>query len=132
MILNTQQYDITLEYCPGKEMHIADLLSRVHLKNTEGGNVFDYVNAVGFLPIWEEWLKKIQQATLEDEVMQTPTGVILNGWLDDKRNVRQETDAHFHCRDDMVVHDWLMLKGERVVIPHKLRPEIKQTMHTLE
>ena len=129
MILSTQQYDFDLEYRPGKEMHIADFLSRAPMKSTEGIGVFDYVNAVKFLPIREERLKKIRDASQDDDVMQALIHAIQNGWPEDKVDAPPLVTAYFHCRDELVIHDGLVFKGDRVIIPKSLRSEMKEAIH---
>ena len=62
-------------------MHIADMLTRAHLPNTNGGEVFDNVNMVSCLPIRKEGLDKICRATKDDQVMCTLIETILSGWL---------------------------------------------------
>lgn len=56
MLLKAHQYDIELEYRPGKEMHITDFLSRSHLSESSGGQAFEADNMVSLLPIRPERL----------------------------------------------------------------------------
>ena len=79
MLLDAQQYNITVEYQPGKEMRIAHTLSRAHLPNADGGEVFDNVNVVSCLPVRKEKLGKIRRATKDEEVMCILTETILSG-----------------------------------------------------
>ena len=54
MLLKAQKYDITVEHIPGKEMHIADHVPRSHLRTTYGGEYFEMINMVSYLPIRRE------------------------------------------------------------------------------
>ena len=43
-------------------MHIADLLSRAHLKRQEAAD-FDFINAVDYVPIRSKRLTRLKKAT---------------------------------------------------------------------
>jgi hypothetical protein len=81
MLLQLQKYDIRLQYTPGKEIYIADTLSRAYLKDLPNGNESDIedVNMLSDLPISEQRISEIQQHTLNDEQMQKRKEVIQNG-----------------------------------------------------
>ena len=130
MLLKAQKYDITIEYRPGKEMHIADHLSRSHLKTTDGGEEFETINMVSHLPIRREKIDKIRQATKEDEVMSVPIETILCGWPETKADLPIKLTPYFHTRDEYTVQDGLVFKGDRVVIPVSLRKEMKEAIHS--
>ena len=79
MLLSIQKYDITLEHTAGKNMHIADLLSRSYLDRDEGGNKFEYVNAISHLPTRKERLESICDGVAHDDVLLKLTNIIMNG-----------------------------------------------------
>ena len=56
MIMRLQKYDLDVQYEKGKNMHIADFLSRAYLPNTEHptGASFEHVNMASFLPISDQ------------------------------------------------------------------------------
>lgn len=69
-----QKYDLEVQYEKGKNMHIADFLSRAYLPNTEhptGAN-FEHVNMAAFLPISDQQLQEIRKETEKDETLQDP------------------------------------------------------------
>lgn len=130
MMLSAQQYDFELEYTPGKEMYVADVLSRAYLDVNEGGNEFEAINMVSYLPIRNERLNKIREATRLDDTLQHLTNAIVNGWPEHKNSVHTYLIPYFDCRDEFTVQDGLIFKGERVVIPSSLRKEIKEAVHS--
>ena len=69
MLLQLQKYDIRLQYTTGKEMYIADTLSRAYLKHLPNDNESDIegVNMLSDLPISEQRISEIEQYTLNDE-----------------------------------------------------------------
>ena len=111
-------------------MHIADHLSRSHLKTTDGGEEFETINMVSYLPIRREKIDMIRQATKEDEVMSVLIETILCGWPETKADLPIKITPYFHTRDEYTVQDGLVFKGDRVVIPVSLRKEMKEAIHS--
>lgn len=131
MLLRVQQYDIEVIYCKGKEMHIADMLSRAYLPNDGCSQAeLEQVNMVSFLPIRPERLQQIRNATEQDEVSQQLSKVILQGWPDDRSQLHTVLHPYFHVRDEMSMQDGIIFKGERTLIPRSLRSEIKKAIHS--
>ena len=130
MILRVQQYDIEVIYCKGKEMHIADKLSRASLPYDGSQTELEQVNMVSYLPIRPERLQQIRQATEQDEVSQLLSKVILQGWPDDRNNLHTLLHPYHHVRDEMAIQDGIIFKGERILIPRCLRSEIKKAIHS--
>ncbi len=130
MLMRALQYDIEIVYLKGTEMHIADLLSRSHLSTTEGGEDFERINMVQFLPVRQERLEKIRIAVKSDPIMIKLSDVIQAGWPEEKKDLPVELVPYFHSREEYVVQDGLIFKGERVVIPSILRPEIRKALHS--
>lgn len=129
MLLKLQEYDVEVVYLPGKEMHIADLLSRSYLKTTQGSEEFEIVCHVSSLPIREERLRKIQQASRDDHVINKLRNVISEGWPEHKSEAPVEIHAYFHYRDEMVTQDGLVFKGDQVVVPESMRKEVRAALH---
>lgn len=50
MILQTQRYDISIEYRPGKELQLADTMSRAFLPNDSSEEELENINVVSHLP----------------------------------------------------------------------------------
>ena len=97
MLLQLQKYDIRLQYTTGKEMYIADTLSRAYLKDLPNDNESDIegVNMLSDLPISEQRISEIQQYTLNDEQMQELKEVIQNGWPNRKYDVPPSVMIYF-------------------------------------
>lgn len=67
--MRLQRYDITVSYERGKNMFLADLLSRAYLpKNSEPeGEEFESINMANYVPISDQRLEEIRLATQNDE-----------------------------------------------------------------
>ena len=131
MLLRLLQYDIEVIYKKGTEMHIADMLSRAYLPlDPHHKDQFSRVNAVCHLRISEQRLRDLQQATKEDKNLTMLKNVILQGWPDTKETLPTQVTPYFSYREELTVHDGLVFKGERVVVPESLRKPFKEQLHS--
>lgn len=124
-----QKYDLRLEFSPGKELLVADTLSRAY-DMTEPNAMYDqretvHVNIVKrSFPVSEEMWKKMAQATFNDEVLQKIIRGIKCGW-----SVHSIPAPYNNLTDELSVIDGLLFKGSRVVVPEVLRKEMLENIH---
>ena len=132
MRMRLQAYDIQVTYQPGPTMYIADLLSRSYLPKTPDASCteFEHINMAQFLPISDERLAEIKESTASDEALQSVKTTVLDGWPADKQNVPEEVRPYFSVRDELSVQDGLVFRGQRVVVPQKLRQQMKSRIHS--
>ena len=74
MLMKLMRYDLKVQYKTGKELFIADTLSRAYLSET--GNELDDLEIAAILPMSEDKLTKLQEATASDTVLQNLTSVV--------------------------------------------------------
>ncbi|XP_063446850.1 uncharacterized protein K02A2.6-like [Mytilus trossulus] len=134
MLLRLQKYDIILQYRPGKEMYLADTLSRAYLKETsDSSNTTDEIESINMideLPISEERISELQEHTRKDQQMQELKEVIQEGWPSNKWNVPSNVSIYFDIRDELTLQNGLLFKGERVIIPKSLRTVMIKKIHS--
>ena len=65
----------------------------------------EYINVVGVLPIRQERLAKLKEATDEDDTVQHLKSVIMNGWPDEKQDLPAELIPYYSFRDEMSVQE---------------------------
>ncbi len=129
-MLRLIQYDIEVVYKKGKEMYIADTLSRACLpEDIRHKDKFASINAVSHLRIREERLKQLKSATEADETMQTLKTVILKGWPDTRQELPTQVTPYYSYRDELTLHDGLIFKGENVAVPESMRKSMKDYLH---
>ena len=118
MFLKTQKFDINIVYNPGSQMYLADTLSRAYLPSTKNTQEeFEMVNALKILPVPEEKHDGILKHTSEEEVLQPLKAVILTEWPAEKKDLPVVLNLYYSYRDELSVYDWLIFRGERLVIP---------------
>ena len=131
MLLKTQKYDINIVYKPGSQMFPADTLSRAYLAWSKNHvEEFEHVNAANFVPMQDRKKATIRESTTRDEVLQELKWYILNGWPDDGAKVPATLTPYHSIRDELAVHDGLIYRGERLVIPKELKPLMREEVHS--
>ena len=130
MLLRLLQYDIVVKYTKGKEMHIADTLSRKYLADgSDRCEQFSQINAVEHLPIEQSTMNLLRTAIAEDGHMQTLQQTILAVWPYYRADMNTDIAPYFSMRDELVVHDGLIFRGECVIVPQGMRKHIKNRLH---
>ena len=128
MLLQLQKYNLKLVYKPGKELFIADTLSRAFLSSDTTQEKMksevlavrqeeyliksvEEIDMVEFLPITAERLAELREKTERDESLQQLKQVIRNGWPDRKEEVPAEIRNYFHFREELTIQDGILFKG---------------------
>lgn len=128
MLLRCQDYDYTLSYRPGKDIPVADTLSRAPT-SSESREESVRVSNVTFSPIKPDRLNNIRTETMKDETLVKLGEVILRGWPDEKSSIPTSVLPYFSYKDELSLQDGVIYRGERVVIPVSLRRDIKIKVH---
>ena len=134
LLLRLQQYDVTIEYLQGKEMYIADTLSRAHPIGTKARSQTEeeaeIIHTAQFLAISAPQIKEIQDETSRDSTLLQLMTTIHDGWPTIKAEVPFSIRPYFTIRDELTTLDGIIFKGQRCVIPTTLRSKIKTKIHS--
>lgn len=125
MLIQVQKYDIKLTYKRGKDLIIADALSRAYLQTEESNETdeFDkimtaHINLIRTeLGASDELLRQIKEEKSKELVMVELIKVVLAGWPNSGNKLKDE-----------VVHG-VIYKGQCIVIPRSLRKELLTKLH---
>ena len=130
MLLKLQKYNMTVRYKKGKELYVADALSRNYMKKTDESENDDVqICAVKCLPIAPAKLDEMCTETAKDQILTVLKRVILQGWPNEKSATPAEARPYWDYRSELTVEDELILKGNRVVIPNTLRKNMLKKLH---
>ena len=131
ILLSLQRYDLKVTYKPGKEMFISDCLSRAYLDETiEDLNSKELtVNLLTYLAVSEEKRKVIQEETEQDSEMNQLRKVVEQGWPEKQEKIPKEIKPYWNFRDEITCMDGMLFKGDKLIVPAKLRPEMLQKIH---
>ena len=114
-------------------MVVSDALSRAYLHSQtteipEHDLILHISSTFMLLPISQTRLAQLQQETASDEVLQQLINFTMNGWPS-KHNIPTVVKPYYSLRSEIVYHEGLLLKGQRIIVPSALRSKMKEIIH---
>ncbi|XP_052276600.1 uncharacterized protein K02A2.6-like [Dreissena polymorpha] len=129
MILKLQPYDFNLVHKSGKDMGLADCLSRLPLENHYEKTIDEELMVLKLDTLSCSNHDKIARATQADEQFQVLAKVIIRGWPETKCEVPVEAVPFWDYRDEISIYNGVLYRGERVCIPKEMRTETLKAIH---
>ena len=120
MLLQLQRYDLQFVYKKGKELFLADTLSRAYPDEPPEETEFEY-DVMTVLSISADRMTELQRETLADATMQKLATFIKEGWPGHERSVPPDVKPFFPFRDELVIENDVILKGQKAVVPKSLQ-----------
>ena len=135
--LRMMRYDFTISHVPGKDLVVADTLSRAPAcRPTENDQALvqeanAFVNLVtSNLPATEQRLQEIKQHQANDAVCQQLSHYCQSGWPE-RKTLPAEIQPYSSVSSELSVEDGLLLRAPRlIVIPTALRQGVLDQLHT--
>ena len=131
MMLRIQKYDVEIKYVPGKNVPLADALSRISPlpgDTIEGLDVSVHELHL-HLNATPTRINEINEETTKDGVLLSLRAVITQGWPDTRSECPAHLHAYWNYRDELTVADGIILKGTRILIPKRLQSAVLQQLH---
>lgn len=130
------RYNFSISHVPGKQLLIADALSRSPSQNPtetdeslhQEGNAFIDAVMQG-LPATEKRIEQIKQLQQEDQACQLVTKYIYSSWPD-KKSAPTVVRPFLSLAAEFSVENGLLMRGCRIVIPSSLQQELLSKLHT--
>ncbi|XP_026672572.1 uncharacterized protein K02A2.6-like [Ceratina calcarata] len=133
MRLSLQNFDIVIRYKPGKELLLADALSRAYLQNGTDDLEEEIEAQVCFLmdnfPITLDKKEEFKRECLIDEEMQLLVEYIKRGWPNEKSKLIDILKPYHSFREELSIIDGLIFKAQRLVVPKKFRKQLLEKIH---
>ena len=132
MLLRLQKYDISVIHKPGKEIPLADALSRKYLNimDKPDEHLEAQVHAtVRNLPMSDSKLQLVKQETLKDDQLQQLTTIINEGWPEHRQECPAQTHEFWTVKEALSIINGTIFKGEKIVLPKSLRSEMLNKIH---
>ncbi|GFX26192.1 retrovirus-related Pol polyprotein from transposon 17.6 [Trichonephila clavipes] len=131
MLLRLNKHNIQLEYVPGKNLVIADALSRAQSTTDNFDEVLIQEATVRINLLtqtsptkWEE----IASLTAGDPEMQDVLFHINNGWP--QKKIKIAAQPYWHCKEELYsTKEGIICRGQQLVVPVKYRKEILKLLH---
>lgn len=141
MLLRLQPYDFKLVYKKGKELYIADTLSRC--TNNLNRNTIDnfdlglnseeieaqICSVVDNVNISEDQLNKIVKLTDVDEELKLLKHYLTDTWPVHRKQLPEIVRVYWNFRDELSLCKNLVLRGTAIVIPKCMRQEMLNRLH---
>ncbi|KAK7912921.1 hypothetical protein WMY93_013132 [Mugilogobius chulae] len=134
MLLQLQRYDIQIVHRPGKDIPVADTLSRKPLHDydsTLSEGMDEQVHSViKSLPVSDKKLSDIQAATHSDQQLTALKHIVQVGWPDDRHKCPQNLLDFWNFRDEIAYYDGILFKSDKIIVPSALRKTMLEKIHT--
>ncbi|UYV62790.1 K02A2.6-like, partial [Cordylochernes scorpioides] len=132
MVLRLMRFQISLKFTPGKNMFVADHLSRDPLKDDVDTSYLEgQTESVHMLLVTtDEKIKRLQKETHGDHTLIQLIEYAKNGWPKYKTMVCDEAKPYWQFQDEIHVSDGIVYKGNCIMVPSTLRKEILQVVHS--
>ncbi|XP_013412201.1 uncharacterized protein K02A2.6-like [Lingula anatina] len=128
MLLRLQWYNLNVVYRKGKDMVVADTLSRAYLPDTSSDVTgLDDLCLIDMISVSSERYSDIRTRTQRE--LQPLYNTIVQGWPDTRRETPYEIRNFWDSRDQLSVFDGVIYKGLRIVIPPSLQKYMLSLIH---
>ncbi|XP_054279150.1 uncharacterized protein LOC128997535 [Macrosteles quadrilineatus] len=133
--MRMMRYDYRMTWTPRKDLAIADLLSRCPIPANEDGEltkeVEAFVHEISMIRIntTDENVTKVLHSQMRDPICAQLKLKILDEWPG-KSSLPNEIQEYFNVKDELSCIDGLLLQGTRMIIPHELRAEMLERLHS--
>ena len=134
--MRLMRYQFSISHVPGKDLHIADTLSRAPTSQSTPSDdqfcchVDNFVHLVtGSLPVTDERLQQISRLQDEDAVCQQLKQYCLDGWPETCK-IKGLVKLYRQVSSEIAIQDGLLMRNNRIIIPSLLHQEILDKIHT--
>ena len=132
MLIHTQPYNIDVEYVPGKQIQLADALSRITPLDRKAVVGLDLsVHEVrAYLNASTSCMSDIHEMINKDPELCMLRDTITEGWPEFRHDCPSILQPYWNYRDELAVEDGLPLKGTKLIIPKQMQPEVLNQIHS--
>ncbi len=127
MRLKLQPYSFNLVHISGKNIGHADCLSRFPQKPHPDDEVMDDELMVCIADTVSRTIhSRLKEETDRDEELQELKNLVLEGW----NRSRPIGNLYHEFEEEISTYNGVMFRGDRVIVPRSMRPEMMKTLHT--
>ena len=127
LLIRLQGYDVQIKYKPGKDMLLADALSRLNPASAPSIEVQEVI--LNFVQFSKEKISSLKKETDADPELNSLREVIFTGWPSKRSMLPKLLQKYWSYRDELSIENGLILKGDRIIIPPVLRFDILSRIH---
>ncbi|XP_030755156.1 uncharacterized protein K02A2.6-like [Sitophilus oryzae] len=126
------RYNLNFEYCPGKHMYIADLLSRSYIKDEvqDDPDMKEIVHSIEkHFSISEERRAQFEKAIQHDSDLSKLIEYIKNGWPKYFKMIPNSLRPYWQYQNDITLSNNLLLLKDRLIVPRTLIQDMLDLLH---
>jgi len=131
MLLRIRRYHVTVKYVPGKQISLADALSRITpcpASAIEGLDISVH-EIHSKLNASTTRISQIREETAKDNTLAVLRETVAVGWPEKRADCPEIIHGYWNYRDELGVEDGIILKKSRIVIPPSLRKDVLEQLH---
>ncbi|XP_055710577.1 uncharacterized protein LOC129806196 [Phlebotomus papatasi] len=131
ILYDVKPYAPKVVYKPGKEIPVADALSRICASEeaTSEEILADEREVYAISCLEKSAEIRYKNATLEDKTLQDLMRYIKTGWPDHANQVKQSVRSYFTFKEELSEYEGIVYKGEKIVIPEAERATLLKLIH---
>ena len=135
MLLRLQKYSVIVKWKPGREMHIADALSRAYLTHDDTDEELSHDMEVMVhslmknLPVSSSKLQELQQNTIQDPSLIELLRLVKHGWPHSRSCVPSCVKTYWGFRDEIYEAGGILFMGDRIIIPKEMQKYTLDLIH---
>lgn len=139
LLLKLQPYQLTVNHKPGKELYVADTLSRAFLKETDdeaepNDRLEREVDAqvhliLKHMPVSVNGMEELRKETQRDDTLTALRTMVKQGWPDYRTAVPHKLKDFWNYREEICEMDGLMMKGDRIIVPQTMTKDMLKAIH---
>ena len=131
MLLRLQKYDIRVKYTPGKELYVADTLSRAYLPNESvpaSVAAISEASSAENLAMSDNRLKRLRTTSRNDASLQQVAKLVEKRWPA-RHEVTYIAMPYYSVRSLLTLDNDLLFKDNQLVVPLSMRDEMMDCAH---
>ena len=130
MLMRLQPFDLTIKYRQGKNMEVADALSRLSPEEKDAiPNMEIQIHEV-YPQFSDEMLERFRMTTDTDPELKALKKIVYTGWPTSIKQVSETLKPYWTYREEITVEDGIAIKGQRIIIPQQLQKVILTKLHS--
>ena len=131
MLIRLQLYNPTIRYKSGREIPVADTLSRHYIESGQDDTEIEaHIHEINkAMPITSDKWAELKLATAQDDQLQQLARLVRQGWPEKQTKVPSQLRDFWNVRDEITESDGLLFKAQRIIIPSPLRNEMLAQIH---
>ena len=132
MLCRIMGYDLEFKYVKGKDLLLADALSRSPTMNQNRSKIEQEIETTRLLTedsCVTSSLSEITEETAKDDVLQSVINHISEGWKTRKRHIPIQILPFWSVKHELSFSDGIVYRGDRLVIPAALRKPLTAKLH---